>query len=137
MDKVRTWFFNKRLEWLKIIGEQRNQTDFAQYLGLAQPTLSSYETGKRKPGKQKCQIIFEHTQDPTIFDVCGFARPASDSIPVSHDRLPRRVRTPLDAAIKEINAKYLELSIPADSPEAESIAISVMRKHGFKYNETE
>ena len=138
MDKIRTWFFNKRLEWLKELGEQKNQTDFANYLGLPQSILSSYEAGRRKPGKSTCWTIYKRTNDETIYDVCGFTRPGEVievSVPVS--RLPRRLRTNLDAALAEINAIYLERSIQADSPESVTIAKEVMAKHGFVWRDTE
>lgn len=137
MDIIRSWFFNKYLEWQKEIGEPRDQIEFAKYLGIAQPTLSNYVSGKRKPGKLACQQIYQATHDLTIYDVCGFARPTEEWAPVPLSRLPARIRKRLDTAMTEINATYVSRSISPESPEAESIAIEVMRKHGFKYSDTE
>ena len=136
MDDVRKWFMDKYLSWQRDLGELKDQTEFASYLGFPQSTVSLWISGGRKPGKMAAEKIYNKTHDPTIFDVCGFVRPVEEWEDIPTSKLPLEIRTKLDAAVAEINAIYLARSIQSESPEALTIATEVMSRHGFTWRET-
>lgn len=67
----------KFLEWQQQQGSRKTISEFAVYLEVPQPTISSYMTGARKPDMEKLQKIARKLGFE-VYDVLGLPRPDED-----------------------------------------------------------
>ena len=130
-NPVAAWLMKKYLEWQQKEGELKNINEFADYLGVSQPTLSMWLGGSHLPSKHSADLVAIKLGSK-IYDLLGLARP--DTIPL--DQLPRTVRDRLTTAVYEVNSELGSRGLSGDSPESEDIVIEIFEKHGFKYTRT-
>jgi len=71
---VAEWLNAKFLEWERNEGKRKTMVQFAEYLGVAQPSLSAWATGKYVPKGQNLAKIAEKL-GYEIYDVLGISRP--------------------------------------------------------------
>lgn len=71
---VAEWLNAKFLEWERNEGKRKTMVQFAEYLGVAQPSLSAWATGKYVPKGQNLAKIAEKL-GYEIYDVLGIPRP--------------------------------------------------------------
>jgi transcriptional regulator with XRE-family HTH domain len=64
----------KYLEWQNREGGRKTITEFADFLGISQPTISNYMTGARKPDTEKAMKI-ANKLGIEVYDVLGIPRP--------------------------------------------------------------
>lgn len=67
----------KFLEWQQKEGGRKTVADFAEYIGVAQTTASSYMNGKRKPDGENLRRIANVLGFQT-YDLLGIPRPDED-----------------------------------------------------------
>lgn len=73
--EFKDWLEQKFLIWQSEIGKRRTLTAFAHYLGLSQPLVTQYLSGKVKsPSDESLRKIAEKL-GPDIYDLLGLARP--------------------------------------------------------------
>lgn len=84
------WLERKYIEWMAQTGKRKTLTAFAAYLGLSQPLVNQYLSGKvSTPSDESIQKIATQL-GPEVYDVLGLARP--------------------DPRLKEIISRWHELS---------------------------
>jgi len=126
--EFKDWINKKFVEWR---GETRlGVTDFANYIGVSQSTMSSWMVGVIPKAPHNVLKLADKYGDE-IYDL-GIPMPES---PLS--TFPPGIRRRLRTAQKEIETLLRERNLTGDSPDAERLAIEIMEKHGFKYTETE
>jgi len=130
-NPVAAWLMKKYLQWQQKEGELKNINEFAEHLGVSQPTLSMWLGGSHLPSKHSADLLAAKL-GPEIYDLLGLARP--DTIPL--DQLPHAVRDRLTTAVYEVNSELESRGLSNASPEAEDITIKIFEKHGFKYTRT-
>lgn len=73
MTKFRNWFIKKYDDWRgEAYGRERSVTEFAQYLGIAQPTVNSWLKGTREPKTRESINKIADRYGAEVFDVAGF-----------------------------------------------------------------
>jgi len=130
-NPVANWLMKRYLSWQQKEDELKNINEFAEYLGVSQPTLSMWLGGSHLPSKHSADLLAAKL-GPEIYDLLGLARP--DTIPM--DQLPQPVRDRLAAAIYEVNSELESRGLSGASPEAENITMEIFEKHGFRYTYT-
>ena len=130
------WITRKYIEWRgDAIGNTRTITEFAEWIGVSQQLMSGWmKRGGRVPRHQQTISKLAGRFGEEVYDVLGLERP---DVPIPLDQLPASVRERLEAAIREINAVFVERDIEADSPEAIRVTIEIMDRYGFSFRETE
>lgn len=71
---ITKWLDQKFLDWQQEQGGSRTLIEFADWLGIKQPTLSHYMTGRRTPNG-KAAMILGAKLGWEIFDLLGWQRP--------------------------------------------------------------
>ena len=125
------WITEKYINWRgRAVGNERSITDFADHIGVSQQTLSSWmKQGGKVPRAltsiRKLADVFGFE----TYDVLGLPRPDA-----TFEDLPPEMGASLAAASTEILSVMEQRGIyDPDSPEAESIAIEIMAKHGWTF----
>jgi hypothetical protein len=128
------WITKKYIAWRgDAIGQDRSITEFAKLIGVSQSLMSQWmKKGGKQPTSTKHinNLIDKYGDD--AYGILGINPPAVTSL----DHLPPIFRDPIQAALAEMNSIYATRGISPDSPEAVSIAVEVMDKHGFILKQT-
>ena len=123
------WINEKFIEWR---GNSRNGvTDFARFVGVSQQVMSNWLNGrnKRPPSPESIAKLAE--KFPDIYEVIGFPQRNK------RYRLPKEMLERLESAQEEVERVFRERGLTGEMPEAETIAIDIFERHGFKYSHTE
>jgi transcriptional regulator with XRE-family HTH domain len=64
----------KYLEWQNNQGKRKSIDDFAVYIGISQPTLSMWMSGKRAPGIKTINLLADIFGNE-VYDALGLPRP--------------------------------------------------------------
>ncbi len=129
------WMTEKYIEWRgKAIGNERSISEFAVYVGVPQPTMSTWMKKEgREPRSQKSIQKLVDIYGLEVYDVLGIARPTNQEV-FGLNSLPPGMRSRLESATTEIHKVMEERGVhDAGSPEAEQIAIEIMARHGFEF----
>lgn len=122
------WINAKFIEWCG--KKRRTITEFAQYLGVGQPSLSKWMNKKGVMPDPKSITKLAEKIGPEVYDVLGLVRPGESSIPF--DSLPTDFRRRLADADRELLRRRAERNITnPDSPEAVALAREVFEQYGF------
>ena len=79
--EMANWLMEKYLDWQRDAGELKTAAEFAAYIGVSQPTISMWLSGKREPhGKNVDKLAAKF--GPEIYDILGLARPDPDLQPL-------------------------------------------------------
>lgn len=114
---VAEWLNAKFLEWERNEGKRKTMVQFAEYLGVAQPSLSAWATGKYVPKGQNLAKIAEKL-GYEIYDVLSIPRP----MPVELDdkvneliraarQFPPEIQAHVVAAFRELIPLLMERRI--------------------------
>jgi len=94
------WLEKKYLEWMYLGGSIRTQKDFAEYLGVSQPVLNRYMTGRHKRPDFEIIVKFADKLGPEIYDVVGLDRPES---------VVRELKEAYEAVPEENQREFLDM----------------------------
>lgn len=87
--------------------------------------------GGKVPKSQKYITALANVYGSEIYEVLGL--PVPEAIDIPFESLPSGIRTSFAAAAAEIKSAFASRQISdPDSPEGQSLAISIFEKHGFK-----
>jgi hypothetical protein len=75
MKTFSEWITEKFLDWQKSAGERKTLVEFADWIGVSQPSLSDWMSGKYKPKGSKNIDRLYIKLGPEIFDVLEMERP--------------------------------------------------------------
>lgn len=75
MKTFSEWITEKFLDWQKSAGERKTLIEFADWIGVSQPSLSDWMSGKYKPKGSKNIHRLYIKLGPEIFDVLEMERP--------------------------------------------------------------
>jgi len=105
------------LAWQQKAGKRKSLEQFAAYLGVSQPLLSLWMSGRRKPGSENIGLLAE-LFGPEIYDALALPRPDPDLQTLSRlwPRLPEATRH----AIREQAEKYVTQN-EQSSPQSQSV----------------
>jgi hypothetical protein len=123
------WLTKKFIAWRgDRYGNSASVAEFAKQFGAShQLVLDWMKTGGKTPKSKKYIDALEKVYGKEVYDVLGLPRPPFGPL----DKLPPGLRTKVETALAEINTRYAERGITADSPEAESIANEVFTRMGL------
>lgn len=122
--EFKDWINKKFVEWRG--NTRRGVSDYAEYIGVPQPTISSWLNGVKPRSPHNIEKLFLIYKDE-IFDN-GIVRPKE-----SLYSLPPNIHRNLMNAQREIEQTLRKLGITREMPMAETIATRIMAKHGIKY----
>jgi hypothetical protein len=130
------WITDKYVKWRgNATGHDRTISDFAEWIGVSQPLMSSWMKQNGKiPRSQPTINKLVNRLGFEVYDILGLPRSVeNDSI----SQLPPALYSRLSKAAEEIANELARRGLNTDSPEAEQIVITIFEKHGFKYTTTE
>ena len=78
---VSNWFNEAFINYERKTGRRLSITEFGDYLGKTQPTISAYMNGTRKPSYESALEICRRLDDYSLLDILGYARPEPREIP--------------------------------------------------------
>ena len=56
--KFSPWLLQRYLEWQNELKQRKSLTEFAAWIGVSQPVLSNYMSGKREPGEDNAYLFY-------------------------------------------------------------------------------
>jgi len=126
------WITQKYIQWRgDAVGRERSISQFAQEIGVKQPTLSTWmQKSGRVPDGESIRKLADYF-GPEIFEILGITSGAWGTA-----YLPADLRRRLERAVHETSQTLVDRSLSADDPEAEQLAIKIFERHGFKYTQT-
>ncbi len=127
--EVSDWFTRAFIKFQNNQSKRVSITEFGEFLGKTQPTISAYLNGTRKPSYESAKEISLILEDQTILDILGYAR-SGDLVPFSS--LPPAFLERLKSIDAEILKTLRDRGITEYSAEAEQIASEILEKHGAK-----
>lgn len=117
------------------MGNDRSITDFAEFVGVKQPVMSSWmKKGGKKPRNQQSIVKLVGAFGPEVYDVLGLPRPAS-SEEIDLSKLPPDLHRRILAATRESNRVMESRGLYGD--EAEKEIIKIFERFGLTYTDTE
>ena len=126
------WIKSKYLEWRgDAIGRDKSISQFAEYIGIPQPTVSTWMLGKNEPKDERSIRALADRFGPDVFDVLNV-----DPGQWGTSYLPVDLRRRLEHAVRETSQALALRHLSADDPLAEQLAIKIFERHGFKYSST-
>lgn len=130
MISFKDWINQKYIDYLQSHGEHRTITEFAEYIGVSQGTMSAWMNGTRTPGRQKTIDLMISVFGPEVYAVIGKETTRYDYKPLSE--APSWLRESFSAAISEANQQY-RAAAEAGTPLSESEALAIIRESMAKY----
>ncbi len=127
MMKFKDWINKKFIDWRG--DSRRGITDYARFIGVSQPTMSSWLGGVIPSAPHNVAKLFT-IYGEEIYDN-GISRKKE---PLSS--LPPYLRRRLLNAQREIENTFKTQGITGEMPEAEEVAMQIMERHGFIYKTT-
>jgi transcriptional regulator with XRE-family HTH domain len=97
----------KYLEWQLKEGERKTIVQFAAYIGVSQPILSMWMSGKKRPGMENIKLLAEIFGDE-VYDALGLPRP-NPYLQIAIKKweyLPEEKQKQISRMIAEEAAKY-------------------------------
>lgn len=131
MMKFSDWLTQKYLDWQQSSGERKTISQFAEWLGVRQPTLSEWMSGKYIPRGSKNVSSLAGKLGDDVYEVLGFPRPPLPSYIEGFIRLPLDEQERFIKAASESLEEITSKGINTSSPEAERIRKEVFRKYNF------
>lgn len=117
------------------MGNTRSITDFADYVGVKQPVMSSWmKKGGKIPRSQGSITKLVRAFGPEVYDILGLPRPGS-SEDLDLSLLPDDMRRRLKAATRETSRVLEERGLYG--AEAENETIRIFEQFGFRYTKTD
>ena len=124
------WILEKMQEWEREKGERSTITAFAKYLGVSQPTISSWINESRKPSGEAALRLAKEFNDYEILELLSYSVP--DLVSSDASSLPPELKISFDTAVDEIERAYKTQGITdLSSEEALVIAKEILEKHGW------
>lgn len=132
------WITKKYVAWRgNAIGNDRSISEFADMVGISQPTMSRWmKKGGQKPRDQKSIVKLVEAFGPEVYDILGLPRPGTGE-EIDLARLPEDMQRRLRAATREVNQVMEDRGLYGSDPEAEKVTIEIFEKYGLKYVATE
>jgi len=131
------WFNQKYLEFERESGTRKTIAEFAEFIGLPQPTVSSYLSGTNKPGSQKNLEKLAAVFGPEVYEVVGKSSTVFNYDPISE--APPEIKSKFSAALAAANQRYREAAeagTKLSESEAAQILVESMAKYGFSNRST-
>ena len=126
------WMEKKYLEW-QLENGKASISEFAEFLQLSQSYVSQIMNSTRATiGLKTAVKIANKLGDESIYAILGYEMPETQEELI--DSLPAALRSDLKSALREIRETFKERKITSSSEEAEALAESILKKHGFKTN---
>lgn len=121
------WLNNK---YIAFRGNSRATiSEFAQFCGVPQSAMSKWMgKGGEKPARKNIAKLAGKL-GPEVYDLLGLPRPPLDNF----EALPPAMREALSAASHELKEAMSAYKLDPLSPEAETLSIEIMERHGFKW----
>lgn len=126
--KFSNWLRMKYIDWQKELGDLKTVSQFAQYLDLAQPTLTSYMNGSRKPSFKTTMKIVEKLDDYEALDILDFANPKHN---LSLGKLPPEVAARIKLLVCGIEMEMGKHGVDKNDVSADGIAMRYIRRSQF------
>lgn len=126
---TKDWMNKKFLEWQMKSGSHQTISDFAEFLGFKQGTVSFWLNGNRTPSYENALQICSKLHDYSLFDVMSI-----DSIHLPVGNLPDPLRNRLTLALREVNATLSGADLSQD--EAMQITREILARFGVTVNTT-
>jgi len=122
------WITKKYVDWRgDAIGKDRSITEFAQWIGVSQQTMSGWMKKGGKIPRSKLSISnLVSKYGAEVYEILDLPMPDSD---FPTDSLPSDLQIDLRMALSEIKNSIGDLD--PDSPEGDKLVRSILRKHGF------
>jgi hypothetical protein len=129
------WITKKYIDWRgERVGSESTVTAFADFLGVPQPSMSSWMKKGGKTPKSAKYITLLAVKYPEIYDVLGIEPPETQE---ELEGLPPAFRRRIRSATAEVNRLMEERGLSGEDPEAEELTIQIFEKWGLKYTSTE
>ena len=130
MNRLSEWFEKKYLEW-QLENGRGSLDEFAKVIKISRGYLSQILNGdKERIGYKSALVISDILNDDSLLEILNYARPETQEDLI--DSLPALLRSDLKSALLEIRETFKEREITSSSEEAEALAESILKKHGFK-----
>ena len=130
--KYGSWFLKKLQEYEQTKNRRVTITEFAKYVGVSQPTLSSWISETRKPSAEAALNLANIFNDFEIMDLLDYPNPRKFPEDVVDSSLPPSLKLSFDAAVDEIERTYKARGITdLSSPLALQIAKEIFQQHGW------
>ena len=137
MMNFKDWINKKYRDYLEMHGEYRSITDFAEWVGTTQQTMSSWMNGSRVPNRQNSIEKLISRYGLEVEDILGHQTPRIDYSPMSE--APEDVRRRFTAAISDANQRYRkagERGEELSDEQADRVLMESLAKYGFNSNAT-
>ena len=122
----------KYLEW-QLENGIASISEFAEYLNMSQSYVSQIMNSTRTTiGLKTAVKIANKLNDDSIYEILGYEMPETQEDLI--DSLPAALKSDLRSALLEIRETFKDREITSSSEEAEALAESILKKHGFKTN---
>lgn len=130
------WITKKYVAWRgDAIGNDRSISEFADLVGVTQPTMSRWmKKGGQKPRDQQSIVKLVEAFGPEVYEVLGLPRTGEE---IDLANLPADFRRRLRAATREVNRVLEQRGLTGSDPEAEQVTIAIFERYGLKYVVTE
>ena len=129
---VPNWFITKYLNWQRDNQEINSMAEFARFLGVGDKALNTWFNGRNNPSYHKALQVCDRLNDYSLLDLLGYKRP--ESVEEQFDVLSYEIKSSFSHAIREILETFKEEDMISDNIAAESLAKSILKKHGFNFN---
>lgn len=130
MSEFSVWFRDQYFEWEKRNGSNiQGITRFAEWLGVEQSMVSSWISGRYKPGSKYIPVLAEKL-GLDVYSYLGLQKPKSSLL-----YLPADLRERLEHAIAETNETLERKGLTGDSPDAAETVTEIWERWGFRRTE--
>lgn len=123
------WLWKRFYEWRG--NSLKNVSDFADYLGIRQQSVSDWLNGKYLPKGSK-HITRMAAVYPDVYEVLGIPQPPE----IGGDYLPLGLRKRIRDAQAEVERRLRDRNLTGSEPEALEIATKVFQDFGFTWSDT-
>ncbi|MEW6650474.1 MAG: helix-turn-helix transcriptional regulator, partial [Chloroflexota bacterium] len=127
----------KYIEWRNdAVGHDRTISDFAEMVGVTQPTMSRWmKKGGQTPRGQQSIVKLVRAFGGEVYDILGLPRPQTGE-EIDLQKFPAQLRRDLYAAAREANRTLERRGLYGNDPEAEKVIIEIFERYGFRYTRT-
>ncbi|MCD4751911.1 MAG: helix-turn-helix domain-containing protein [Anaerolineaceae bacterium] len=134
--EFKTYINKKFLEYEHQCGGRKTITEFAEFLGVSQQSLSNWMNGTNAPSRQKSVELLASIFGPEVYDVIGKSSTVFHFDPLSE--APPEVKSKLSAALAHANQQYRAVAdsgLRLSESEASRILAESMSRYGFSSKE--
>lgn len=100
------WLEQKYIHWVAETGRRRTIAEFAEWLGVSRPLLSSYMSGSRKPKYSNADLIAARL-GPEAYALLGYREPGNllSSLQAHWTQLNDRERAVIEQIVARLEAE--------------------------------